>query len=1032
VAPKALPRSAATASARVSWLPYAAFVTLIGVLVSTLVVLALWYDQQQYRERARVETQNFTALLERQVGAVFDKTDIVLRSVVSQHAWLEAQGRLDAERFGRLLGEQQALLPEVLSLCAADAQGLVRWGTGMAQETPVNVADRDDFQRAQRSAAPALIVAGPMYARLSQQWVIVLARRLSHPDGSFAGVVYAHLATAEFGKAMTLALGPHGAATLRTEDLALVHRVPPPKDLVGSRNVSPQLRQALQAAPEAGGYVAATALDGIERSNAYRRLQRYPFYVLVGLATEDYLGEWETNALTLVGLGLVVVLLTGMGTWLIYRAAQRQQQAIAERERAGQAVEALLAERTRLNTELALRVREAEAANHAKGRFLAAMSHEIRTPLHAVLGLAYLLEKGELPAEARDLVRKLRGAGRSLLGIINEVLDDAKIEAGRLELEDAPLQLAEVLDSVATIMASTAAGKDIELVVHPPPPGLPALRGDALRVEQILLNLTGNAIKFTERGQVELLLHAQPLDGQQVELRFRVRDSGIGISPAQQEAIFAPYSQAEASISRRYGGTGLGLSICRRLVRLMGGDMGVQSQPGQGSEFWFTLRLACDADAVPAAPTTPGLRALVAMAHPAAREALLECTALLGWTAQGVEDGAQAVQAVSRAGERRFDVAVLDARLPGLDGVAAARALRRLPARPAAIVLLAPAGAAPALRAELEGEPGSAVADAVLAKPVTAALLLAAVRRVLCPTDRPPGLAPIPAPLQGVRLLVVDDSDTHREVARRVFGREGAQVVLAEDGPRALQWLQAHAGEVDVVLLDVQMPGMDGYEMLREVRRHAALARLPVVALSAAALGPERDAAMAAGMDGFIAKPFNVECAVALIRQLVGQPAPQPAVRGEDAATTPPQAQAQAASLPGGMGAAAPQRAADVAAAAQADDAADSAHEADAVGAIDASSPAPVRPDRATLQAFAAEYAGAVPAMAAAVPATAATLARRLAQAAAGLALQPLQARAEEAELVFRTGLEAQATLLALQEALDAALAPLEADAVGD
>jgi CheY-like chemotaxis protein len=221
---------------------------------------------------------------------------------------------------------------------------------------------------------------------------------------------------------------------------------------------------------------------------------------------------------------------------------------------------------------------------------------------------------------------------------------------------------------------------------------------------------------------------------------------------------------------------------------------------------------------------------------------------------------------------------------------------------------------------------------------------------------------------------------------------------------------------------------MDGYEALREIRRHAALARLPVVALSAAALGPERDAALAAGMDGFIAKPFNVECTVALIRQLVGQPA----VRGEDAATTPPQAQAQAASLPGGMGDAAPQRAADVAAAAQADDAAHSAHEADAVGAIDVSSPAPVRPDRAALQAFAAEYAGAVPAMAAAVPATAATLARRLAQAAAGLALQPLQARAEEAELVFRTGLEAQATLLALQEALDAALAPLEADAVGD
>ncbi|WP_157272210.1 hybrid sensor histidine kinase/response regulator, partial [Azohydromonas aeria] len=912
-----------------SWLPYLGFLVTITVLVSLLVALTLWQDRQQVRARATAATQNFAALLERQVSAVFDKADIVLRTAASQYAQQAAQGPVHADRFNRLLAEEQALLPEALSLRAAGADGVVRWGSGVPREAPVSIADRDYFRLARDSRNSALIVSGPVFARISQQSVIVLARRLQASDGSFAGVVYANVATSEFGKAMAIELGPNGAATLRTADLALVHRVPPPKDGVGTRNTSAELRAALQERPEGGSYIAVTPFDGVERSNAYRRLQKYPFYVIVGLATADYLGAWHDTAWTVAGLGLLVVLVTAIATGLIWRAARRQRAAIAGRERAASAVEALLLERTRLNAELALRVREAESANQAKGRFLASMSHEIRTPLHAVLGLAYLLEKSELGPEPRELVRKLHSAGRSLLGLINDILDYSKVEAGRLELEDVPFALGEVLDRVATVLGTMAAGKDIEPVIQPPPPGLEQLRGDALRLEQVLVNLVGNAVKFTERGLVEVALRLEVEEADRVLLRFSVRDTGIGIDAAQREAIFAPFAQADAGTTRRFGGTGLGLSISRRLVRLMGGDMGVDSTPGRGSEFWFTVRLVrgSRATAPVARDGAATRRVLVAAAPGALREAMLRSAALLGWKAHAVDDAAQAALAVARprAADRGFDLVLLDVPAPGPEGLAAVRRLHEAAAdaatvtgRAPALVLLARAAAVAALREVLLDGTG-AVADAILTKPVTPAMLLAGVQPAAAPPPNPAATATTTAAaapasadgtrLRGLRLLVVDDSAINREVAQGVFGGLGAQVALAADAEDALRRLRARPDAVDLVLMDVQMPGMDGYEAVREIRRDPALARLPVVALSAGALPAQREAATAAGMDGFIAKPFEVDAAVALILALARRAA-APVPDGRAAAvsaplpapTGAPAAAAGATARPGGSG----------------------------------------------------------------------------------------------------------------------------------
>ncbi|WP_156901805.1 hybrid sensor histidine kinase/response regulator [Azohydromonas australica] len=538
-------------------------------------------------------------------------------------------------------------------------------------------------------------------------------------------------------------------------------------------------------------------------------------------------------------------------------------------------VEARTTELLQRQQELEMARDAAEQANRSKSAFLANMSHEIRTPMNAVLGLVYLLEREELSAAARELVRKVHNAGRSLLGIINDVLDYSKIEAGRLELEDAPFELADVLDNLSTIMAATAGAKNLELVIHPPPPSTGHLRGDALRLEQILVNLTSNAIKFTEHGHVDVDMRIDADDGQWVTLRFVVRDTGIGISAQKQQEIFAPFSQADASTTRRFGGTGLGLSICRRLVEMMGGEIGLLSIPGSGSEFWFTVRLqreAAPSASVVYAAAMAGLEVLIADDSPVAREALHKTAIHLGWKADVVDSGTAAVEAVRarRARQATADLVLLDWQMPDLDGLAVARAIReggdgvREP-----IVVMVTAFSREAVLAQ----PDSRLVDAVLPKPVTTSSLYNAVQQILHGRGELTARAGTgQAPLQGLHLLVVDDSEINREVAQGIFSSEGARVSLADDGQQALRWLFQHAAEVDIVLMDVQMPVMDGYEATRAIRRSPALAGLPVVALTAGAFQSEKEAARATGMDDFISKPINVAMAVEVILRLTRRP----------------------------------------------------------------------------------------------------------------------------------------------------------------
>ena len=529
-----------------------------------------------------------------------------------------------------------------------------------------------------------------------------------------------------------------------------------------------------------------------------------------------------------------------------------------------------------LNQALRERTSQAEAANRTKSEFLANMSHEIRTPMNAILGLCYLLEKQSLQPSPRDMVQKIQSAARSLLNIINDILDFSKIEAKRLEIRHQPFQLDSVLNNLASIMSTAVGNKPIEVVIAPAPSGAEYLKGDAQRLEQILINLTGNALKFTDAGEVTLSIRVTeiiPLQNK-VVLRFSVRDTGIGIPKEKQDVIFKAFSQVDGSNTRAFGGTGLGLTISRRLAELMGGNLSLVSELGQGSEFILDIPFECSSPAQNIPQEIQHQHVLIADDHPTALIALAETATNLGWCADMVESGRQAIELTRHPAGKPYDLLLLDWRMPTLDGLATAQQIRQqkdLNTSPIIIMVTAYD------REQLQAQPGSEAVDVILTKPVTTASLYNAVleakkrrgqiQKTL--TDTP---SPSTQRLAGIRVLVVDDSDINREVAEQILHSEGAQVSLAINGQEALHFLNEHPKAVDVVLMDVQMPVMDGYEATRKIRASSELHHLPVAALTAGAFNSQRDAAFQAGMNAFIAKPFDVDDLIKQVQQLAQNP----------------------------------------------------------------------------------------------------------------------------------------------------------------
>ena len=520
----------------------------------------------------------------------------------------------------------------------------------------------------------------------------------------------------------------------------------------------------------------------------------------------------------------------------------------------------------------------AERADRAKSQFLANMSHEIRTPLNAVLGMLQLMQSTTLTPRQTDYVAKTESAARSLLLLLNDILDFSKVEADMMTLDPRRFHVDRLLRDLSVILSAGVGAKPLE-VVFDVDPALPReLIGDDMRLQQVLINLGGNAIKFTDQGEVVIRLRQLERGPDQALIEFSVTDTGIGIAAEQQAQVFSGFTQAEASTTRRFGGTGLGLAISQRLVGLMGGRIALESSPGKGSSFRFTIPLPIPEtrQAQPPAPgRRAGLRILVVDDNAAARGALARMADSLGWQIETAANGSEALALARRAGEqgRSYDAAFVDWQMPGMDGWETGVRLRASAegGGPRLIMLVTAHGRETLARHDDRDE---TLLAGFLVKPVTASMMLDAVEHAgMADALEPAGAAPGRARrLEGLRLLVVEDNANNRQVAQELLLNEGAVVELADNGERGVAAVLAASPPFDAVLMDIQMPVMDGYTATARIRAESRFAGLPIIAMTANALASDRAACLAAGMDDHIGKPFELADLVATLLRLTGRP----------------------------------------------------------------------------------------------------------------------------------------------------------------
>ena len=856
-----LPSASLEKKQHLEWLSLFLLLTVLAAALGYFLYLDRQQIEDAEKQRLDAQTRVIEASITRQLEAV-NRALIAIRTDI--HYWnRQPHGRELANHRLRAFADA---MPGVRTFMVIQPDGIV-WASNRPELIGMNFAKRDYFRTVRREPNVGKLYLNPPFQTVLGVFAMNVVKMVPDEDGFFDGIVSATLDPEEFSFLLdSVRNTPDMWTSIAHEDGIQFLMVPPRPGMAGLRldtegSFFSQYRASGRSHSVMQGKVYAT---GERRFIAMRSVN--PDFLqlnksLVVAATRDYelaFVSWWGNVKRLCLVFGLLVFSTGAGlAWIQHRRHQYEQQRQFDAD--------ILRRRTH----------EAESASEAKSLFLANMSHEIRTPMNAVLGLLQLLQRTALDGQQQEYATKAEAAARSLLGILNDILDFSKVEAGKLELESAPFRLDQVLRNLSVVLSAALGNKKEVEVLFDLDPALPhALCGDALRLQQVLLNLAGNSVKFTQHGEVVVRLVVVEQDTEQVTIAFSVQDTGIGIAEDKLAFIFEGFSQAEASTTRRFGGTGLGLAISQRLVGLMGGEISVNSVLNQGSCFHFTLSFPLNqqesnaiASRLPS-QAHQGLRVLFVDDNSGALDLLSRMASRFGWQAHQAHSGDQAIALVKHS-DLRFDAVFIDWQMPTKDGWDTATALHPLCHANTRLIMMVTAYGREQLASRANQHPE--VIHAFLSKPVTPSMLFDAVAEANY-GSRTPALSPTQRVqrLSGLHILVVEDNSINQQIARELLSQEGAKVELANNGKLGLEAIRQQVRPFDVVLMDVQMPEMDGYTATRVLRQDMGNQALPVIAMTANAFSSDREACLAAGMNDHVGKPIDLDELVQTIQRYCG------------------------------------------------------------------------------------------------------------------------------------------------------------------